>query len=205
MMKEIKFSKQKTSVIPHAMWQTALTFANTPNSNISHRIFWGFGESHCRSKTSSYISIKYSDIFSFSNKPRTSPGTCISKHGHIWFRVDFKSPELRKSNIWALKFSLENFLKVLSSTNRFGKERRIHRRATKRRAWDDTETSLSPWLSMMHTKIHCSSALWVRRMELQLCCDHLCGRGGFLHQERAQTRWERRRKKKQQNTIKTNP
>jgi len=39
-------------------------------------------------------------------------------------------------------------------------------------------------------KIHCSSAEWVRGMELKLCYDHLCGRGGFLHQERAQTRWE---------------
>ncbi len=131
------------------------------------------------------------------------------------------SPKPRKSNLGAIKFSSESFRsktpfkKSLKGANRFRKDWHIHGHTQRARHQKDvTETQRCPFpqtalsaRSMMHTKIHCSSAEWVRGMELKLCYDHLCSRGGFLHQERAQTRWEqshtkREKKKKKKNAIK---
>lgn len=113
------------------------------------------------------------------------------------------SPEVWKSKLWAIKFSSESFRSkkvpsVPTDSEKTGIFTNTHWEYTMKRTWlrHNAALFLRPlFLSLslpFHDaqKIHCSSAEWVRGMELKLCYDHLCGRGGFLHQERAQTRWE---------------
>lgn len=107
------------------------------------------------------------------------------------------SPKLFKINLWELSFKkvfqkeyqgCQKILKSLAYSWTYAQRERHQKDMTETQRCPFPQTSLSH--STMHTKIHCSSAEWVRGMELKLCYDHLCSRGGFLHQERAQTRWE---------------